>query len=420
MTEIKPPRGRIDTGALRKFLESDAAEVMLRRELIEGAEIEAGQQALILTDTKPSDVADLEIQTIEAMLKELGCTVRVLRVEDLLPPRPGSAPISFVNVSHRHLPRVVMDAVRDSDVTFNLTGRSRGGQRYNVDLYTLSRYYAKHIDGGRTVEAPEVLGSGPDGGTNLEAMMYPCDLVRDIADCVNELLFAAAENQEEFHLTNPWGTDLRFTVLPGDISQQQGGIREYPHQPHMFFGEDSGRLYRALAGFNVPQTCDGTWVTKYISVIGGILSEPVRLTLRDGSPVNIEGGEDAQRLREVLADENVTAHAILLGLHPKARPFRNGQYIYDNSGAAAGCCHIGIGSPGLFYKQGRWGPLGNKHFELGDIPKISLWAGKNQVLDRGRLLVLDNPRLREKAKQYGNPDELLRQFDWPPDVPTNY
>jgi hypothetical protein len=67
----------------------------------------------------------------------------------------------------------------------------------------------------------------------------------------------------------------------------------------------------------------------------------------------------------------------------------------------------------LFYRNGAWGPVGNQHYQLGNIPRISLWAGDTHVVDDGRLLTLADPVVREAARQYGDPDALLRQFDWP-------
>ena len=72
-----------------------------------------------------------------------------------------------------------------------------------------------------------------------------------------------------------------------------------------------------------------------------------------------------------------------------------------------------MGGPGLFYRAGEWGGLGNKHFQLGNLPKISLRAGDRQVVADGRLLALGDPEIREAARRYGDPDELLRQFEWP-------
>ena len=102
----------------------------------------------------------------------------------------------------------------------------------------------------------------------------------------------------------------------------------------------------------------------------------------------------------------------------------NGTVIADHAYAAFGASRSGVGSemfnytgrelgpPGLFYRAGAWGGLGNRHFELGNIPRISFRAGDTPIFEDGRLLILADPTVREAARQYGDPDELLRQFEW--------
>ena len=176
---------------------------------------------------------------------------------------------------------------------------------------------------------------------------------------------------------------------------------------------DGPEVAGALGGFAVTQTCEGVCVTRHCSLLGGELSEPLAVRFKDGIIVGADGPE----LMPLLADELNGIHAILMGLSPKASPFRYGRYLLSNNGAGVGVCHIALGGPGLFFRKGEWGPVGNKHFQLGDLPKISLWAGAERVVDDGYLMALRDPQVREVARRYGDPDELLRQFDWPAEVP---
>jgi hypothetical protein len=139
------------------------------------------------------------------------------------------------------------------------------------------------------------------------------------------------------------------------------------------------------------------------------------VTVRDGFLADATGGPEAQRLLEIVAEEPAGIHAILMGLNPKASPFRGGRYMLDNNGAGVGVSHMAFGGPGLFYRKGEWGALGDKHFQLGDIPKISFWAGSRCLVENGRLLTLLEPEVRDFAREFGDPDVLLRQFAWPPD-----
>jgi len=405
----------VDPKALRAFLESEVGRETLRRELAEGTGVRAGQQALLLCDVQASDVGELEIQLTAQTLRELGLTVTIMRLEEFIPQFPGSIPVAFVGAHKLRLPKIVFEAIRAADVTFNFTLTGRGATKYNVDFYTLITYYNKQIDGGRTVEGAEVLWSDADpNAPNLEAIQYPSDLLRVIGDRANEVLFAATEQQEEFQLTNPWGTDIRFTALPGDVTAPAGGARKYPWPPtERFRGEDAQRLYRALSGFGVVQSCDGVWVTKYCPLLGGELSEPMHLTLKEGFIAEARGGPEARRLLQILDEHgNVGIHAILWGLNPKASPFKNGKYLHNNNGIGVGIAHIGIGGPGLFYHNQEWGTVGNNHFELGNIPKISVRAGDTWLVQDGWMPVLADPAVREAAARFGDPDELLRPFEW--------
>ena len=39
--------------------------------------------------------------------------------------------------------------------------------------------------------------------------------------------------------------------------------------------------------------------------------------------------------------------------------------------------------------------------------KPTLTAGKKTIIKKGRLTVLDDPQIREVARKYGDPDEVL-------------
>jgi hypothetical protein len=406
-----------DAAVIGAYAQSDLGRATLRRELVEGAQIEAGQQVLLLCETRPPGGNEAIVQTIAALVRELGAHVVLMRVDELIPVRPGSAPGAWSHVEAFRLPHAVHAAILAADVVLDYTVNSRGGQKYNVEFYTLGMYYGKRICAHRAVEAPEVLGTRAEAPiASPDALTFPSDLLRLICDRVNAILIAAAETRQQFRLTNPWGTDLRFTVLPGDVSQPGGGIRRYPeHGAFGFAGDDNRRLWDGLVGFGVTQTCVGEWVTKHCSLLGGPLSEPLTAVIRDGFLVDARGGPEAPRLLAAIADEPSGIHAILMGTNPKATPFRDGQFLLDNNGAGVGVSHVAFGGPGLFFRNGAWGPVGNKHFQLGDIPKISLWAGDALVVQDGRLLALADPVVRDAARAHGDPDALLEQFAWPDD-----
>jgi len=414
--ESKKPAHLINAESIGRFVGSEAGRETIRRELVECGQVKAGEQALILLDDQAPDGTEQVIEVIVGMLRQMGLGVTVMHTDALLPLAHGGMPGSFASVEKYRLPKAWFQAILAADVVFDYTASGRGAQKYNVDFYTLSSYYGKRIIGRRAVEAPEVMWSEDDPNRpNAEAMLFPGDLLRAIGDRINEKLFATAETQKEFRLTNPWGTDLRFTTLPGDICAPSAGIRRHPRSDQ-FYGDDSNRLYRGIAGVQVTQTCEGVWVTRFCSLLGGRLSEPITIRYKDGFIAGAEGGPDAKRLLDLIADEPAGVHAILMGINPKATPFRAGEYMLGNDGAGAGVAHIGMGGAGMFYRSGKLGGVGANHFQVGNLPKISWWAGDECICRDGVLLTLQDPAIREKARQYGNPDELLRQFSWPAEV----
>jgi hypothetical protein len=403
---------RTDPEVVRAYLRTEMGRTALRRELVECAQVKRGQRALLLCDTQRLEGIDEVAELAAGLLRDLGVQVVVMQVDELIPVMSGAMAGSFAHVEKHKLPKIVFEAARAADIVFDYTTNSRGAQKFTLDFYTLSNYYGKPIVAGRTLEAPEVLGESASAPIhNLEALLYPSDLLRVIGDRVNEMLYDAAEAKKEFRLTNPWGADLRFTSLPGDISQPAGGIRKYPSED-VFRTAETNRLYRALAGFSVPQSFEGVWVTKYCTLVGGELSEPMRVTLKGGFIERAEGGPEADRLMKLMEDDKSGVHALLIGIHPKVAPFRNGRYMLGNNGAGMGVAHLALGGPGLFYRNGEWGPVGNKHFQLGNIPKISLSAGSRHVWKDGVLEFLSDPAMRQAARKFGDPDELLRSFDW--------
>jgi hypothetical protein len=399
----------------RAYARSDFGRQIMRREIVEGAQIKTGDQALILWETSVGDGVEEIVRVAAEIVRELGAKSIIMQLDEHIPLRRGTAPGAWSYLEKFAPAPAVVDAIRGADVVLDYTRNSRGAQKYNQVFYTLSMYYGKRICAHRAVEAPEVLSDDPQAPVaSPEALSYPSDLLRAIGRRVNEILIVAAEARDTFKLTNPWGTDLRFTALPGDVSQPSGGIRRYPAANSFdFAGDDNNRIWNALAGFAMTQSCDGVWVARHSTLLGGLLSRPVAVKFKDGLIAGADGGEEAKKLLEIIADEPSGVHAILMGLNPKAAPFRRGEFMLDNNGAGVGTCHIALGGPGLFFRHGAWSTVGNKHFQLGNIPKISLWAGSRCVVQDGRLLALADPAIKKEAERFGDPEKLLSQFAWP-------
>jgi len=96
-------------------------------------------------------------------------------------------------------------------------------------------------------------------------------------------------------------------------------------------------------------TTSGVLVIDGVVVPGGAVSEPIVAHFQDGSISAIEGGEDAARLRTLLAgynDPNIYCPVELgIGMNPKAKMGRG--IILEDEGEF-GAVHIGLGEGHLF------------------------------------------------------------------------
>jgi hypothetical protein len=115
-----------------------------------------------------------------------------------------------------------------------------------------------------------------------------------------------------------------------------------------------------------------------------------------------------------------------IGTNPKVR--RPSNVLKLSSGgneierSRSGVIHVGFGTRWRGESE-RW--AAQKRIKYGHLHVHLLFAtyrittpdGKElSVIENGRLKVLDDPEVREMARKYGNPEELLRE-DWVPKVP---
>jgi len=129
--------------------------------------------------------------------------------------------------------------------------------------------------------------------------------------------------------------------------------------------------------------------------IVGILKEPVRLIIKMGEVVKIEGGKDALEYDQWLKSFNhpqmlKLAH-ISYGLHPNAR--LSGDVVEDER--IWGATEWGIGNVGPILIPG--GISGPSHSD-GICLNSSVWLDSVQILDKG---VFIEPELKELSKRLG-------------------
>lgn len=138
-------------------------------------------------------------------------------------------------------------------------------------------------------------------------------------------------------VTSPLGTELTMRI-DGRHAVPQTGIC---HEP----GSISPPPCIETAVAPLEETTEGIMYVDGAIVPGREVAEPVKLTFEKGKIVKIEGGIDADRLKETLESYNhpnvYCAVEMGIGMNPKARIGRGGQ-LEDE--AEFGTMHIGIGN----------------------------------------------------------------------------
>jgi aminopeptidase len=118
----------------------------------------------------------------------------------------------------------------------------------------------------------------------------------------------------EVRVTSPAGTDLRATVAGREPVAWLTGICRNP-------GEVSALPGGEVSLPPVEGTAEGTVVWERVASDLGALETPVRITVRGGRAVGIDGGASAGRLRDIVASVRDAGNIgeIGIGLNPAAR-----------------------------------------------------------------------------------------------------
>ena len=192
---------------------------------------------------------------------------------------------------------------------------------------------------------------------------------------------------KHMRITAPAGTDVEFNNEPG-------------RKVGMKLGYDDTPIYHSMPG-------QISWAPNFESINGiivfdgsiyppiGILKESVRLTIKKGEIVKIEGGNEAIEFEKWLKSFNhpqmlKLAHACY-GFNPGAR--LTGRVSEDER--IWGATNWGLGQVGDKHVPG--GIPGPSHTD-GICLNSSVWLDGVQIMDKGRLL---DPELKKLAEKLG-------------------
>ncbi len=193
---------------------------------------------------------------------------------------------------------------------------------------------------------------------------------------------------KHMRITTPVGTDVEFNNEPGHKPIMELGYADTPGS-HMMAGQIGwSPNFESINGTIV---FDGSLVPPII----GILKEPVRLTVKKGEVVKIEGGKEATEYEKWLKSFNhpqmlKLAH-VCYGFNPGAR--LTGDILEDER--IWGGTEWGLGNVGAILVPG--GISGPSHTD-GICLNSSVWLDGNQIMDKGQLL---DPELKKLAEILG-------------------
>jgi len=230
---------------------------------------------------------------------------------------------SYKAVTHgQEPPRTIAEAMKVVEVVFAPT-------KFSLS-HTMARRDASRL-GVRCLTLP-----APDRETLARTLVEsPFSEMKPVVETVSELLSKA----NFAHVTTPAGTDIMLD-LRGRLSVDlEYGYCRKGH-PSNFAAPPCIEANIAP----VEDTAEGIVVVDACQSAIGLISSPIKLTVKKGTIMSIEGGKEAQKLREILEqvdDPDLYRVAELgIGLNPRAR--MRGCYIEDESVYGSG--HIGIGN----------------------------------------------------------------------------
>lgn len=188
-------------------------------------------------------------------------------------------------------------------------------------------------------------------------------------------------------VTSARGTDVTFSAPV--FTQDQGPLKPGDWRPFPYGGTN---FY--------PGNTEGVVVVED-STVTGVPEEPTRITLEGGIVSKIEGGIAAEQLRRYAPGGYYMRHA-LMGLNPKVRVAGGTQFEREKHAGAFYCGIDGLNSEGQAEPSGP----GFAHCDI-QVDRPTVHVDGELWIDRGRLLLLDAPEIREVAAEFGPADMIL-------------
>lgn len=231
-----------------------------RRVVADYLAVKAGERFTIVVDTRTDDEIP---DSLAAAARDLGADAVVVEFDPL--PRSGAEP-----------PADAAEAMRTADVVLCAASTSL--------YHTTAKAVAQRAGARGDFNAPYRADAWANG-----AMTADFFEIRARA----ERLAASWRGTREVRVTSPAGTDLRATVTGREPMAWRTGIVLEP-------GEVSALPGGEVSLPPIEGTSNGIVVWERVASDLGALDGPVRIEVRDGRAVGIDGGRSAARLREIV------------------------------------------------------------------------------------------------------------------------
>jgi 2,5-dihydroxypyridine 5,6-dioxygenase len=193
----------------------------------------------------------------------------------------------------------------------------------------------------------------------------------------------AWDSGKNVHVTSEFGTDLRVEVRSGEIdrSRRMGGKTHYDPVD----GRRYANTYPAgeVGVTPVEGTGEGVVVWDLLAHhYPKILKDPIRLTIKKGRVIKIEGGTEAKLLEQYIekyGDENSynCPAEISIGVNPDVEICENIRILKKMYGS----CHIAIGQSDI------GGTVKSKLHLDGIIQKPTIKVDGRTIVEKGKILV---------------------------------
>ena len=263
----------------------------------------------------------------------------------------------------------------------------------------------------------------------------------EVLVAIDEWTWERVRRARTVHLTDPEGTDIRFTNHD-DYWNDDRTVYRRDHVARTYssnipYGETylPGHVW-GRPSFHIPKE-DGN------GVIAGTMNHiapfpRMEMQIENSTIVDIRGGgEFGDKLRDLAHRTRDTQYPgfnnpgimqwweASIGTNPKIHRPRAGYPTGYNCGLyermRAGIVHIGYGtviSSDQEREAAKRGDLvGHWHIHLNFPTYVAEGPdGDDVIIENGHLKALDDPGIRAIAAKYGDPDEILRE-DWIPAIP---